>query len=168
MKKWNKSHQKALSMIFLGDFCRHSIKTWKSWLNFLNFQSMSIRVACVQTPPPLRKNNNCVRVVQESRVVLVFQLLFSCQRENKNNNNLCKCIPEHDLRRTFTDVTLPDFFRGVGGRLYTGYLRAWFVARQVWFVGGKMRDIAIRLVLHQCCKTRCTSLVAYLEVHWSP
>ena len=26
-----------------GDFCRHNIKTWKSWPDFLKFQSMSIR-----------------------------------------------------------------------------------------------------------------------------
>ena len=32
----------------------------------------------------------------------------------------------------------------------------WFVARQVWFLGGKTRNIAIQLVLQQCCITSCT------------
>ena len=32
----------------------------------------------------------------------------------------------------------------------------WFIARQVWFVGGKTRNIAIQLVLQQCCITSCT------------
>ena len=31
----------------------------------------------------------------------------------------------------------------------------WFIARQVWFVGGKTRNIAIQ-VLQQCCITSCT------------
>ena len=33
----------------------------------------------------------------------------------------------------------------------------WFVARQVWFVVGKMRNIVIQLVLRQCCKSSCKS-----------
>ena len=39
----NKFHQGAPTIkSFFGGFCRHSIKTWKSWPNFFNFQSMSI------------------------------------------------------------------------------------------------------------------------------
>ena len=78
---------------FLVIFAGIAFKLEKSWLNFFKFQSMSflaircnsnLRVACVQTPPPLRhKNNDCVRAVQDSRVVVVFQHLFNFQRENK-------------------------------------------------------------------------------------
>ena len=32
----------------------------------------------------------------------------------------------------------------------------WFVARQVWFLGRKTRNIAIHLVLQQFCITSCT------------
>ena len=38
----------------------------------------------------------------------------------------------------------------------------WFVARQVWFVFVKMRNIVIQLVLQQCCKSSCTFLLAVL------
>ena len=56
--------------------------------------------------------NNWVRALKGSRVVLVCQHLFNCQR--KNNNNLYKCTLEHYLRRRFTYVSSPDFFRGRG------------------------------------------------------
>ena len=37
----------------------------------------------------------------------------------------------------------------------------WFVLwRQVWFVGGKTRNIAIQLFLQPCCKTSCNVFVA--------
>ena len=32
----------ALAKIIFGHFCRHGIKTWKSWPSFFKFQSMSI------------------------------------------------------------------------------------------------------------------------------
>ena len=41
----------------------------------------------------------------------------------------------------------------------------WFVARQVWFVGGKTGNISFEPVLQQCCKTSsCTYLLSVLPV----
>ena len=43
----NKFHPWALTIIIrFGDFRKHSIKPWKSWLNFLMFQSISIFAIC--------------------------------------------------------------------------------------------------------------------------
>ena len=36
--------QGVQTIIFLGDFCSHGIKNWKSWPTFFKFQSMSILV----------------------------------------------------------------------------------------------------------------------------
>ena len=84
--------QMSSDSLFLVMFADTALKPEKVGPTFSSFISMSIlaircnsnlRVACVQTPPPLRKNNNCVRVVQESRVELVFRHLSKCQRQNK-------------------------------------------------------------------------------------
>ena len=39
----------------------------------------------------------------------------------------------------------------------------WFVAREVWFMGGKTRNISFEPVLQQCCKTSCTYLLSVLQ-----
>ena len=55
-----------------------------------------VRLACAQTPE------------------LFFDLHVPFQLSPKEQNNLCKCIPEHDKRRWFTDVSSPDFSWGSG------------------------------------------------------
>ena len=45
-----KFHQEALTNTFFKDFCRKSIKTWKSVPNFYKFQSMPILAICSNGP----------------------------------------------------------------------------------------------------------------------
>ena len=42
--------------------------------------------------------------------------------------------------------------------VFTQLATTWFAARQVWFLRGTTRNIAIQLVLHICCRITCTFL----------
>ena len=114
----------------------------------------NLRVSCLQTPPPLRT------AVQESRVELVLQHLFNCQRQNKKNKiyanvtgtRLTPAIHRRHSSRFFSE-------RRRGGGLYLIFCKTGLICRC-----GKTRNIANQPVLHHCCKTRCTFLVANFTV----
>ena len=54
----NKFHQQVLTIImFFSCFCRHGIKTWKSWPNFFKFQFMSILTIRCNRPQEKEKSS---------------------------------------------------------------------------------------------------------------
>ena len=129
----------------------------------------NLRVSCLQTPPPLRT------AVQESRVELVLQHLFNCQRQNKNKNNLCKCY-RNTVNTGDTQTSLfPIFFwgeQGGGGGGGGGGVCTWFFARQVWFVGVVKRATSqispFCIIVAKQDARFWLPILPYLEVGWSP
>ena len=70
----------------------------------------------------MKVENNCVHAVQESRVLLVCQHLFKCQKKNKNKiyaNVYWNTINDGNSQTSLS----PIFLRG-GGCLHTGYMHA--------------------------------------------
>ena len=107
--------------------------------------------------------NRCTRVQSRVSLTTPFQLSEAKQKKiiyaNVTGTRLTPAIHRRHSSRFFSEGSRGG--KG-GGGLYLIFCKTGLICRC-----GKTRNIVNQPVLHHCCKTRCTFLVANFTVPWS-